>query len=50
LLEVKDGRNYIDSLQVFINHSQIVIAATQNEWLEEENWKASIKLMKVPIA
>jgi hypothetical protein len=49
LLEVDDEFNYTDSLQVFITPSQIVIAAAQNDE-EEGKQKASIKLMKVPIA
>jgi alpha-mannosidase len=48
LLEVKDEENYAESLQVLITPSEIVIAAAQNEWVRN-NYKSSIKLMKIPI-
>ena len=49
LLDAKDGWNLTDSLQVQITHSHITIAATQNEKVDDDKYKSSIKLMKVPI-
>jgi hypothetical protein len=49
LLDTKLGGR-TDSLQVQITDSHIIIAATSNEDVEEDGYKSSIKVMKVPIA
>ena len=50
LIEAKeDIGNFNDSLQLYINHSHIVIATTQNED-NKGKIKKSIKVMNVPIA
>ena len=51
MLDVEDNSiASTDCIQVDITPSQIVIAAVQNEEMDDDENKVSIKLMKIPIA